>query len=139
MPALSDYLEAALLDFLANGSALSPPDIYVALYTDDPTDADVGTEVSGGSYARVQVNANGGGAPQWSLAAADGIGYKVQNAEVITFPTATAPWGTITHIGLRDAASGGNLLYHGELDESKTIGTGDTFQALAGTFVLRIE
>ena len=78
MSELSNYLEQKLLDHIYNEVAYSvPTTIYVALYTDDPTDADVGTEVTGGSYARVLVNESGGGAPEWDLAIVDGIGYMV--------------------------------------------------------------
>jgi len=139
MAALSNYLENALLGLLFNDDAFSAPDTYVALYTDDPTDADVGTEVTGGSYARERVYDNGGGAPDWTVAAADGIGYKVENDDDITFTTATAAWGTVTHFGIRDAASGGNLLFHGVLGDSKTVGIGDVFKITAGLLAMRLE
>ncbi len=140
MSALSDYLEAKYLDHTYNGVAFtSPSTIYLALYTSDPTDADVGTEVSGGSYARVRIYANGGGSPDFNLAVTDGVGKLVDNDDDITFPTATAPWGTITHFGLRDAASGGNLLHHGALDEAQVVGTGGVFKIAAGDLKLRME
>jgi len=140
MSALSDYLEAKYLDHTYNAVAFTPPSgIYIALYTANPTDADTGTEVSGGSYARVLVNPNGGGAPQFNLAVTDGVGKMVTNAEDIVFPTATAPWGTITHFGARDAAVGGNLLHHGVLDEAQVVGTGGVFKIAAGALKLRME
>jgi len=139
MSALSDYLEAALLDFLLNDGALSSPDVYLALYTSDPTDADVGTEVSGGGYARVQVHPSGGDSPAFAAAASDPPGFKVANADDITFPTATEAWGTVTHFALRDAASGGNPLFHGAFDDSKTVGVDDVFKLTAGNLVLRLE
>ncbi len=139
MSALANYLEAALLNLIFNKDAFTGPTVYLALYTDDPTDADAGTEVSGGSYARVLIYDNGSGSPDFTVAAVDGIGYKVENDNDVTFPTATASWGTVTHFGLRDAASGGNLLMHGALDYSKTVGIGDVFQADAGELVLRLE
>lgn len=139
MSALANYLEAALLNLIFNKDAFTGPSVYLALYTDDPTDADIGTEVSGGSYARVLIYDNASGSPDFTLAAIDGIGYKVENDDDVTFPTATASWGTVTHFGLRDAASAGNLLMHGALDHSKTVGTGDVFNATAGLLVLRLE
>lgn len=139
MSALSDYLENALLQELFNNTNLAPPATYVALHTADPTDAGTGTEVSGGSYARVLVNPAGGSAPKWNAAAVDAPGYKVSNADDITFPTATVSWGTITHFGIRDASSGGNLLMHGALTVSKAIGIGDTFKFAAGDLALRLE
>ena len=140
MSALSDYLEAKYLDHTYNGVAFPPPaGIYIALYTSDPTDADTGTEVSGGGYARVLINPNGGGAPEFNLAVTDGIGKMVTNANDIVFPTATSPWGTITHFGARDAATGGNLLHHGALDEAQVVGTGGVFTIGAGDLKLRME
>lgn len=139
MSALSNYLEAALLGLVFNKDALTGPTTYLALYTSDPTDADTGTEVSGGAYARVLIYDNGSGAPDWTIAAVDGLGYKVQNDDDVTFPTAIASWGTITYFGIRDAASAGNLLYHDALDDTKTIGVDDVFKISAGNLKLRLE
>lgn len=139
MSALSNYLEAALLNLIFNKDALTGPSVWIALYTDDPTDAGSGTEVTGGSYTRVRIYDNGSGAPDFTIAAVDGVGYKVQNDNDVTFPTATAAWGTVTHFGLLDASTAGNLLMHGALDYSKTVGIGDVFQADAGELVLRLE
>lgn len=140
MAELSDYLEPKLLDHIYNEVTYTPPTtIYVALYTSDPTDADTGTEVSGGSYARVLVNENGGGAPEWALAVIDGIGYKVTNSDDITFPTATAAWGVVTHVGLRDASSGGNLLHHTALEASQDVGDGGIVKFLVGSLTMRLE
>ena len=117
MAEMSNYLENALINAtLRNTSYTSVATIYVALYTTDPTDADTGTEVTGGSYARTAVTF---GAP------ANGVST---NSADVTFPTCTAGWGTVTHIGLRDASTAGNLLYHSPLDNSKTIDTGDIFK-----------
>lgn len=118
---LSNYLENKLLDHsLGTTSFTMPSTVRLALYTSDPTDADSGTEVSGGSYARQAVSFD---------AAASGA---TQNSADVTFPVASANWGTITHVGVRDAASGGNLLWHGPLTASKTINTGDQFKIAAG-------
>lgn len=101
--------------------------LFVALYTAAPSDAGGGTEVSGGAYARVQVNPADA---NWTAASAtDGL---TDNAAAITFPTATASWGTVTHVGIHDGLTGGNLLLHGALTTSKTVGNGDTFSFAAG-------
>lgn len=114
MAAMSNYLENALINaVLRNTSFTSPATVYVALYTSDPTDADSGTEVSGGSYARQAVTF---GAPS------NGV---VTNNGTVTFPTATGSWGIVTHFGIRDASSGGNLLFYGALTVSKTVTTND--------------
>ena len=118
---MSNYLENALINGTLRATTFTAPTtIYVALYTTDPTDADVGTEVSGGSYARQSVTF-----------AAPSNGVSTNSAD-ITFPTATAAQGTVTHIGLRDALTAGNLLYYTPLDASKTIDLGDIFKITTG-------
>lgn len=140
MSAMSDYLEAALLDHVFNNVVLtSPSAVFIGLHTADPTDAGTGTEVSGGSYARAQVNPNGGGAPEFALAVTHGIGKMVTNDDDVTFPTATAAWGTITHVAIWDAATLGNLLYHGALDDQQVVGIGGVFKVEAGQLDLRTE
>ena len=121
MAEMSNYLENALINAtLRNTSYTSPATVYVALYTTDPTDADTGTEVSGNGYARQSVTF---GAPS------NGVST---NSGAVEFPQATGSWGTVAYIGLRDASSGGNLLYHTVLDASKTISTGDVFRISVG-------
>ena len=116
MAEMSNHLENALINAtLRNTSYTSPSVVYVGLYTSDPTDANTGTEVSGGSYARTSVTF-----------AAPSNGVTTNSASVV-FPTATGSWGTIGWIGILDAATSGNLLYHTALDEAKTVGTGDIF------------
>lgn len=102
------------------------PTNYVGLFTAAPTDAGGGTEVSGGSYARVATTG-----ATWN--AASGNPASATNAATITFPTASASWGTVTHFGEFDAATAGNLLRWGALTTSKTIGSGDTASFAAGS------
>ena len=139
MSKISDYAEAKILDHTFNKVAFTSPTTYVALFTDDPTDAGSGTEVSGGSYARELVSENGGASPTWDLAATDGDGKLVDNTHEILFTTATASWGTVTHFGIFDAVSGGNLIWHGALDVSKPVGIGDTFKFAVGELNLKLE
>lgn len=127
MSAASDYLENELLDHvLSNSAYTSPTTVYVGLYTSSPNDDDSGTECSGGAYARQSA----------SFAAASG-GSASTNA-TITFPAATSNWGTITHVSIHDAASSGNLLFHGAVTSSKTIETGDTFQISSGNLTVTL-
>jgi hypothetical protein len=122
MAEMSNYLENALINAtLRNTSYTSPSVVYIGLYTSDPTDADTGTEVTGGSYARQAVTF---GAPS------DGVST---NTAAIEFPQATGTWGTVGWIGIEDASTGGNLLYHTALDASKTIATGDIFKIAIGS------
>ena len=121
MAEFSNYLENALINaVLRNTSYTSPTTVYVGLFTNDPTDADSGTEVTGGSYARTAATF---GAPS------NGVST---NSADITFPTATASWGEVTHVGIYDASSAGNLLFHTGLDTAKTIDSGDIFKITSG-------
>ena len=121
MAEFSNFLEDALINaVLRNTTYTSPATVYVSLYTTDPTDADSGTEVSGGSYARTSATFD---------APSNGV---TQNSADITFPTATGSWGTVSHIGIHDASTSGNLLFHTALDTSKTIDTGDIFKITTG-------
>ena len=121
MAEFSNFLENALINATLRATTYtSPATVYVSLYTTDPTDADTGTEVSGGSYARTAVTF---GAPS------NGV---TTNSADVTFPTATASWGTVTHIGIHDALTTGNLLFHTPLDTSKTIDSGDIFKIETG-------
>ena len=118
MTAKSDYLEAANLDHIFRTASLSKPaSIHISLHTADPGEDGAGAEVSGGSYARVQV---GPSDATWNR-----TNNTVSNAAQITFPTPSANWGTITHTGVWDASSGGNLLYKAALSTSKTVNNGD--------------
>ena len=127
MAAFSDFLEVELRKHIfRTGSYTKPTVLAVALFTAAPSDAGGGTEVTGGSYARVQrdpLDAN------WS--APDGTGGLTDNVAALTFPTPTANWGVVTHFGIFDATSAGNLLFHGALTTPKTINNGDPAPAFA--------
>lgn len=122
MAEMSNYLEQALINGTIRGTSYTAPTtVYVGLYTSDPTDANTGTEVSGGSYARTAVTF-----------AAPSNGVTTNNADV-TFTQATGSWGTVGWIGILDSLSGGNLLYHTPLDVAKTIDSGDIFKIATGS------
>ena len=128
MAEMSNYLENALINAtLRNTSYTSPATVYVGLYTDDPGEGNTGTEVSGGSYARTAVTF---GAPS------NGVST---NSASVTFPTATGTWGTVTHIGILDASTSGNLLYYTALDASKAIASGDVFTISTGNLSVTLE
>jgi hypothetical protein len=130
MSEISNYLENALINVtLRATSYTAPTTVYVALFTSDPTDAGSGTEVStsGTSYARVSATF---GAPS--------NGASVTTADV-TFPQATASWGTVGWIGIYDALTTGNLLYHTPLDASKTIDIGDIFKIATGNLSVTLS
>ncbi len=112
----SDYLENQLLDHVLRNVGYTPPaTVYVALFTIAPGEAGGGTEVTGGSYVRQAITFG---------AAAAGVS---SNSAQVTFPVATADWGTVVAAAVFDAATGGNQLYYGTLSASKTILTNDQF------------
>jgi len=128
MGSFSDYMENKVIDHMLRNQAFTPPStLYMALYTVTPSDAGGGTEVSGGSYARQTVTLSAASAGATS------------NSADITFPQATADWGTIVAVGIMDAASGGNLLAWGALTTSKTVNNGDQFKILAGNLTLSVD
>ena len=130
MSALSDYLENEIIDWLFRGRTFTPPDPkYMALYTAAPGETGGGTEVSGGSYARVSI-ADGfanwlGTGGETTNVDSTGTGGQTENRNAITFPTPSANWGSVTHMALLDASSGGNFLLYGALTAAKTINNGD--------------
>jgi hypothetical protein len=129
MAALSDHAEKLLLDWLmTNGSATRPTAWYVALYTAAPSDSGGGTEVSGNGYSRQAVTFDAASTP----------GGTTSNSGAVTFTAAGGSWGTITHIGIHDASTSGNLLWHGSMTASKTIADGDTLEFAIGNIDLTI-
>jgi len=121
MSAASDYLEVEIRKHIyRTGSFTKPTVLAHALYTAAPGEAGGGTEVAGGSYARVDrppLDAN------WTAASAtDGL---TDNAADITFPAPTADWGQITHFAQLDALTAGNFLIYGALTTPKTVNASD--------------
>ena len=134
MAAMSDDLENKLINHIfRNTDYTRPANIYLALFTAAPSDSGGGTEVSGGSYARQAVAT--GASSGWDAAS----GGATANTGVVTFPTATADWGTITHVGVFDASTGGNLMFHGALSSNKTVSNGDIFRFNAGEFDIAFQ
>lgn len=98
--------EAAALNGLLTGR-------YVGLHTGDPSGGL--NEVSGGSYARQSYVYSITGANPGTAG----------NTGVITFPTATASWGTITYAALWSAVSGGSVVAYQALAVSKSVSIDD--------------
>ena len=118
----------ALPIFVVGTTYTAPTTIYVSLWTSNPGDDTSGAEVSGGSYARAVV----------TFDTATGTTGLVATDADITFATATAGWGTVGWIGINDALSGGNLLYHTALDLPKTIDSGDIFKITTGNLTVEL-
>ena len=134
MSAMSDYLEGQLIAHIfRTGSFTKPTVLAVGLFTAAPTDAGGGTEVTGGSYARATLN------PLDANWAAPSAGNGVtSNSSAITFATPSASWGVVTHFGIFDAASAGNLLFWGALTASQTISSGNTVSFPAGSLTITL-
>lgn len=129
MSAMTDYLENAIGNhILRNISYTSPSTLWCGLFTTAPTDAGGGTEVSGGSYARVQVTFSN---PSTGL---------FVNSSDINFPQATANWGTIVAFAIFDGSgSSANMLIYGNLSSPKTVNQGDQFRFLAGNLQITFQ
>jgi len=119
MAEFSDYMENKIIEVM-RATTFTAAAAYVALYTVAPTDAGGGTEVTGGSYARQLAGL--------SVASAGAS----SNAADITFPTATAAWGTVVACALFDAVTAGNMYMWSNLDASKIVNNGDTFKINLG-------
>lgn len=125
---MSNYLENALINAILRNTPYTPPTtVYLALYTTDPTDADIGTESALGAYAR-----------QPSSYGAPANGVTVTDAD-ITYPVVTSGSETITHIGIRDALTAGNLLFYGALTTPRALITDSELIFKAGQLSITLD
>jgi hypothetical protein len=134
--ALSTYLQNKYVDWLLRGQAFTPPTtVYVALATSASGASACGTEVSGGSYARVAVTSSlsnwAGTQSAGSTTVSSGTSGQTSNNGAITFPAPTANWGTVVSFCVFDASSGGNMLFYASLTTSKTVNNGDAAPSFA--------
>jgi len=123
----SNYLETEMLDHVFGGNAYTAPStLYLSLHTANPDEDGSGAEVSGGGYARQSM-------------AMTVTGNTASNDSAVEYPTATANYGTVTHVGVYDASTAGNLLCYASLTSSKTIETGDVFRVPAGDLDITLD
>ena len=121
MSVASDYLENEILDHIFRNSAYtSPASVHLALYTAAPSDSGGGTEVSGNGYAREAI----------TFGAASG--GTISNTAAVEFTASGGNFGTVTHWGIFDASTSGNLLAHGALTASRAVNDGDTLTFAIG-------
>lgn len=121
MSAMSDYLENKVLDHILGTTAYTmPTTVYVGLATASFADDNSGTELSGSGYTRQ------------SAAFDAAVSGTADNTSTIEFPAATGSWGSVSHFGIFDASTGGNLLIHGAFTTAKTIAQGDILRISAG-------
>lgn len=138
---VSNYLANLFLDFAFRNQAFSAPATYVALTTATIADSDTGTSITepaGGSYARKQVNVNGGASPTWDLASGTSPTL-VDNTHQIDMPTATASWGTVVAVAICDAATLGNLLFYDNAMTDSAVDNGDTASFAVGALDITLD
>ena len=129
MAALSDHAENLLLNYLMTTDSVTRPTAwYLALFTAAPSDSGGGTEVSGNGYSRKTI----------AFSTASGTGGTTSNSGDVSFTASGGSFGTVSHVGIFDAASSGNLLWHGAMTASKTIADGDTLEFSTGNVDLTI-
>jgi hypothetical protein len=118
----------ALQYLLTTGSLTRPTAWYVALFTSDPTDTgSAGTECSGNGYARTSVT--------FTV-----TGDTASNSAAVEFPAASGgSWGTVSHIGVMDASTGGNMIIHSALTTAKAISDGDVFRIPTGDLDITLD
>ncbi len=123
----SNYLETNVLGHVFGGSAYTAPTtLYLALFTSNPDEDGSGTEVTGGAYARQAV-------------AFTVSGNTASNTAAVEYATATASFGTVSHVGVYDALSGGNLMAYAALTSSKAIDIGDVFRVPTGDLDITLD
>ena len=127
MSEMSNYLETKILDYVLRDTAdWAPTTVYLALHTADPAEDGSGAEVSGGSYARQAC----------AFDAAHATGGNTANTSAESFTG--MPACTVSHIGIWDHASAGNLLFYTDVTASKTVGSGDTISVAAGAVTVTL-
>lgn len=127
----SNYFEELILNTFFKNQSLTPPaQIFLALYKTNPTDADNGSEVDGGSYQRQLVTF--GNVTQKVDRAT------VANAQRIEFDTATSAWGEVSYFGLRDQKNAGNLIAYGTFNKPTNIEEGNKFMIESGALTISV-
>lgn len=131
----TNYTEGIVLDELFGGNDFIPPTtLYIGLSTTAPTEDGTGiSEPSGGGYERASVTNNATNFPP------TGVDGTKTNGTTISFPQASADWGTVTHFFIADAPTGGNILVYGTLGVAKTVGTLDTVSIGADSLVITLN
>lgn len=125
----TNYLEQKVLEHTFRNTAYtSPTTVYLGLLSAAPTDSTSGTEMSGNGYAR-----------QACAFDAYSAGKSVANTSNETFTASGGAWNTITHFGVYDASTGGNLLAYGEIVPSVLVSDGETFTVEAGKLIIELS
>lgn len=122
---MSDYLELKFLDhFTGTASTSAPSAVYLGLATASLQDDASGTELTGNNYTRK------------AITFASASGGSIASNSAVEFNSATGSWGDVSHWGIFDASSSGNLLFHGSFTASKTIASGDILKVASGSLTI---
>ena len=133
MSAASDYLEDKVLDHVLGNTAYTPASSrYLALFTSD------GGLESNSSGSWTEISSSGTAYAREAISFSAASSGSASNSATVTFSAATANWGTITHVAVMDALTGGNVLFYGAVTTSKTIESGDTFQVSSGNLTISL-
>ena len=128
MSAMSDYLEIKFLEhFTGTASTSSPSAVYLGLSTASLNDDNSGTELTGNNYSRK------------AITFASASSGSIASNSAVEFDSATGSWGTVSHWGIWDASSSGNLLFHGAFTASKSIATGDILKVASGSLTISAD
>lgn len=138
MAAASDWFRTQILNQWFRGQVVTEPTtLYLAWHKADPLADGSGLEVTGGAYARAAITSN---TTNWGAPGALGTAYAITNLTDITFPAPTADWGIITHWGLWDAATLGNLVLYGAVSVPREVLNGDIAPVVpASQFTVSID
>lgn len=120
MSNITTYLEGAVQEWAFDGSSFptAPSNLYLALHNGDPGNDGTSNELGAGDYSRAST-----GSGDWTTSGSGPT--EAENNSEITFGEATSDWGTVSHVSIYDAQTGGNPLWQGQLDSSKSVQTGD--------------
>jgi hypothetical protein len=125
MSAMSDYLELKFLDhFTGTASTSAPSAVYLGLATASLQDDASGTELTGNNYSRK------------AITFASASSGSIASNSAVEFDPASGSWGDVSHWGIFDASSSGNLLFHGSFTASKTIASGDILKVASGSLTI---
>tara|TARA_B100000902_G_scaffold155285_1_gene151709 strand:+ start:271 stop:648 length:378 start_codon:yes stop_codon:yes gene_type:complete len=122
---ITNYLENELLDHVLRGSSgayTGPTTVYLALYSAAPNDAGGGTEI---------------GVTRQSITFSAASGGTISNSGSISFTS--MPTVTVSHVGVFDHITTGNLLFHGALTSSASVTSGDTFTIQANDLQISLD
>lgn len=136
MSAASNYTENKVLDHaLGTASWTAPSTVYLGLFTN--TSGNAATNLEAGTLTD-EVTTAGSAYGRETISFGSASGGSASNSGTVTFSAATSNWGTITHVAVMDAATGGNVLFWGAVTTSKTIESGDTFQVSSGNLSISL-